>query len=73
MNREYNSPFGKFYQSLPYGGASELARKAGMKRQYLYALAKGEKNVGIQVAARLMAADDRITLGMLCPDHFDDD
>jgi len=68
----YNTPFGRFYQGLPHGERAELARKSGMKRQYLWALGAGNRKAGIDVAARLMAADERITLGMLRPESFDD-
>lgn len=72
IESNYDTPFGRFYCSLPHGERAALARQAGMKRQYLWALAAGHRKAGIKVAARLMAADERITLGMLAPESFED-
>jgi transcriptional regulator with XRE-family HTH domain len=69
---DYDTPFGRFYRGLPHGEPAELARKAGISRQYLWALASGNRQAGMAMAARLMAADDRITLGMLRPDFYED-
>ena len=72
MRRTYDTPFGQFYASLPYGKAAELARKANTSSLYLYMLASGRRRAGMDIASRLMAADERITMGMLRPDHFID-
>lgn len=72
MPNEYDTPFGQFYRSLLYGEAVQLARKAGTSGQYLWSIASGRRKPGVQICARLMAADDRITLAMLRPDHFED-
>ena len=72
MPKKYDTAFGKYYGSLEYGQAAELARQAGVAQKYLWALASGTRQVGIDVASRLMAADDKITMGMLRPDHFQD-
>ena len=72
MPKQYATPFGVFYHGLRYGEAAELARTAGTNSQYLWSLASGNRRPGVDICARLIAADDRITMGMLRPDLFED-
>ena len=72
MPKIYNTAFGQFYGNLKYGEAAQLARDAGISPQYLWAIASGGRLPGRLTCKKLIQADDRITIGMLWPNDFED-
>lgn len=68
---DYETPFGRYLASLEHGATSALARKAGISYTTLWRMAAGKTQADRRTAARLMAADDRITFSMLWPEDWE--
>jgi hypothetical protein len=62
--------FKDFYDSLSKAELVTLAAKANTSAAYLYQISAGIRKPGASVSARLKAADNRITDGMLRPDLY---
>jgi hypothetical protein len=70
--QDYTTEFGQYYSQLGEGGGADLARACNTRQSYLHALATGSRTCGMDMASRLCAVDENITLGMLRPDLFSD-
>jgi len=69
MNRT-NNTFRSFYEALSRDEINALATRSGTSVAYLYQLARGYRQPGASISARLKAADGRITDAMLRPDLY---
>lgn len=69
-NMKANIPFKAFYDSLDKSERISLAQRARTSVAYLYQIAEGHRKAGASAAARLKAADNRITDSMLRPDLY---
>jgi DNA-binding transcriptional regulator YdaS (Cro superfamily) len=65
-----NNTLQSFLDSLSPEELMHLADRAGTSKAYLYQLATGRRRAGMNISARLKAADGRITDAMLRPDLY---
>ena len=65
-----HASFPDYMETLNRAQKSELCRKSGLNRQYVWFLATAQRMAGIAAIVALMKADKNISVELMRPDLF---